>query len=175
MFGTAQYNQDPVQGPAESPAIQEQRLREWIRRTTLNEEKNEFNPDFKPVDDRFTARHDSDFLLPDAYTQLRPVPKQPELHGHYSVPTPGEIVPGMVDPRLRPGRLVNNSDLYANNLDRGTGSIAAVPRKPGMGDMLSNEKLLNALKKMVFQGTADDKDLNMREANQYFGRQWRGQ
>ena len=52
---------------------------------------------------------------------------------------------------------------------------AGVPRKPGMGDMLSNEKLLHALKKMVFQGTADDKDLNMREANQYFGRQWRGQ
>ena len=175
MFGTVAYNADPVEGPAESHAVREQRLRDWIKRQTLNEEKLEFNKDFRPVDDRFIARHDRNFVLPDAYTQLAPVPKQPELHGQYSIPVAGEIVPGVLDPRLKPGRLVNSSDLYANNLDRGTGSIAAIPAKPGLGDMLSNEQLLNALKKMVFQGTASDKDLDMREANQFFGRPWRGQ
>ena len=174
MFGTVAYNQEPAEGPEESPAIREKRLQDWIKRQTLREEQLEFNHDFPEVNDRFRARHDTSYLLPDAFTQLRPVPRQPELHGQYSQPTPGEVVPGIVDPRLRVGRLVNNSDLYANNLERGTGSIAAVPRKPGLGDMLSNEKLLEALKKMVYKGTAEDRDINMREANQFFGRPWRG-
>ena len=175
MFGTVAYNQEPIEGPEEGPFVKEQRLRESIKKQTLNEEKLEFNKDFPAINEQFQARHDSDFLLPDAFTQLRPVPKQPELHGLYSVPVAGEIVPGYVDMRLKPGILVNTSDLVQNSLERGTGSIAGVPRKPGMGDMLSNDKLLGALKKMLFQGKASDKDLNMREANQFFGRSWRGQ
>ena len=83
-------------------------------------------------------------------------------------------MPGYIDPRIRPGILVNNSDLVQNSIERGIGSIDTVPRKPGMGDMLSNQAFLDSLKKMLFKGTADDKDLNMREANQFFGRPWRG-
>ena len=177
MFGTVAHTQaqgPPEEGPEISPVVREQRLRDWIKKQTLNEERLEFNKDFPAINQQFQARHDKDFILPDAFSQIRPVPKQPELHGLYSVPVAGEIVPGVVDPRYRPGILVNSSDLLQNNLERGTGSIAAVPRKPGMGDMLSNDKLLGALKKMLFKGTAEDKDLNMREANQFFGRPWRG-
>ena len=83
MFGTVQYNEardrevNPEQGPEESPAIQEQRLRDWIQKQTENEERLEFNPSFKPVDDRFSARHDQDFLLPDAYTNFVLCPSNP--------------------------------------------------------------------------------------------------
>ena len=174
MFGTVAYNEEPVEGPDESPVVREQRLRQWIRQQTLNEERLEFNKNFDEMDGPFSARHDKTFLLPDAFSQLRPVPRQPELHGQYSVPTPGEIVPGYADPRIRVGALVNNSDLIANNLERGTGSLTAVPPKPGMGDMLNNEQLLKSLRKLVFQGTAEDKDINMREANRFFNRPWRG-
>ena len=174
MFGTVAYNQDPVQGPEESPAVREQKLQKWIKKQTLNEEFLEFNKHFPEINEQFRARHDSDFLLPDAYTQLAPVPQQPELHGQYSTPVAGEVVPGYIDPRIRPGILVNNSDLVQNSIERGIGSIDTVPRKPGMGDMLSNQAFLDSLKKMLFKGTADDKDLNMREANQFFGRPWRG-
>ena len=174
MFGTVAHNRPPVEGPEVSPAAREERLQKWIQKQTLNEEKLEFNKDFPAINAPFQARHDQDFLLPDAYSQLAPVPQQPELHGQYSTPMGGSTVPGVVDPRLQVAGLVNNSDLLPNNLERGTGSIASVPRKPGMGDMLNNENMLNALRKMMFQGKADDKDLNMREANQFFGRPYRG-
>ena len=174
MFGTVAHNEPPVEGPDNSPAVQEERLQNWIKKQTLNEEKLEFNKDFPAINAQFQARHDQDFLLPDAYSQLAPVPTQPELHGQYSIAMSGSIVPGVVDPRLRVAGLVNNSDLIPNNLERGTGSIGSVPRKPGLGNMLNNEDMLKALKKLMFQGTADDKDLNMREANQFFGRPYRG-
>ena len=177
MFGTAAYNQDfedPVEGPEESPVLRESKLRNWIRKQTLNEERLEFNKDFPAINSQFVARHDRDFILPDAYSQLMPVPRQPELHGLYSIPMIGSSVPGYVDPRLRNIGLVNNSDLIANNLERGTGSIAAVPRMPGLGDKLSNQNVLNALKKMLFKGTADDKDINAREMDRFAGRPWRG-
>ena len=174
MFGTVAYNRPPIEGPEVSPAAREERLQKWIQKQPLNEENVEFNKDFPAINEQFQARHDEDFLLPDAYSQLAPVPTQPELHGQYSTPMIGNTVPGVVDPRLQVAGSVNNSDLLPNNLERGTGSIASVPRKPGMGDMLNNENMLNALRKMMFQGKADDKDLNMREANQFFGRPYRG-
>ena len=177
MFGTVQHNinqEDQAEGPAENPVLRESKLRKWIQRQTLNEERLEFNKDFKAVNEQFAARHDRDFILPDAFSQLMPVPRQPELHGMYSVPMIGSTVPGFVDPRLRNTGLVNNSDLISNNLERGTGSIAAVPRMPGLGDKLSNQNVLNALKKMMFKGTADDKDINAREMDRFAGRPWRG-
>ena len=130
MFGTAAYNRDPVEGPEESPVVKEQRLRNWIRKQTLREERLEFNKDFPAVNERFQARHDSDFLLPDAYAQLRPVPTQPELHGMYSSAMIGSTVPGYIDPRLSNAGVVGNSDLVSSNLERGTGSIGMVPRAP---------------------------------------------
>ena len=174
MFGTVEHNQEPVEGPDESPVVRESKLRKWIKKQALSEERLEFNRDFKAVNDQFTARHDRDFILPDAFSQLMPVPTQPELHGMYSVPMIGSTVPGHVDPRLKNIGLVNNSDLISNNLERGTGSIAAVPRMPGLGDKLSNQNVLNALKKMLFKGTADDKDINAREMDRFAGRPWRG-
>ena len=175
MFGTVQYNADPVQGPEENPVLRAAKLRDWIRRQTLNEERLEFNKDFQAVNAPFRARHDKDFLLPDAFSQLMPVPRQPELHGQFSIPMIGSTVPGYIDPRLRNVGLVNNSDLVPNNLERGTGSIASVPRAPGIGDKLSNENLLGALRKMIFKGTADDADINAREMDRFSGRIWRGQ
>ena len=181
MYGTAAYNRDrlqseqgPVQGPEESPVVQDQKLRDWIRKQTLREERLEFNKDFPEVNERFQARHDSDFLLPDAYAQLRPVPTQPELHGMYSVPMIGSNVPGYVDPRLTNIGVVGNSDLVSSDLQRGTGSVGMVPRAPGLGDKLTNDKMLGALKKMLFKGTAEDKDLNVREWDRISGRPWRG-
>ena len=173
MFGTAAYNRDPVEGPEESPVVKEQRLRNWIRKQTLREERLEFNKDFPAVNERFQARHDSDFLLPDAYAQLRPVPTQPELHGMYSSAMIGSTVPGYIDPRLSNAGVVGNSDLVSSNLERGTGSIGMVPRAPGMGDKLTNDKMLGALKKMLFKGTAEDKDLNVREWTTDTDRPWR--
>ena len=175
MFGTVQYNADPVQGPEENPVLQASKLREWIKKQTLNEERLEFNKDFAAVNAPFKARHDKDFLLPDAYAQLALVPKQPELHGLFSQPMIGSTVPGQIDGRLRSVGLVNNSDLVPNNLERGTGSIASVPRAPGIGDKLNDEKLLGALRKMLFKGTAEDKDINAREMDRFAGRPWRGQ
>lgn len=183
MFGTVAYNQEPVEGPEENPVLREARLRNWIRKQTLKEESLNFNNDFKPVrgpfhplhNKQFDARHDSDFLLPDAFNQLMPVPKQPELHGLYSSPMIGSTVPGYVDPRLKNIGLVNNSDLVPNNLERGTGSISSVPRMPGVGDKLSDERVLGAIKKMLFKGTADDKDLEARQMDSLSGRPWRGQ
>ena len=174
MFGTAQYNADPVQGPEENPVLQASKLREWIKKQTLNEERLEFNPGFQAIDAPFKARHDKDFLLPDAYSQLALVPKQPELHGMYSVPMIGSTVPGQVDGRLKNIGLVNNSDLVPNNLERGTGSIASVPRAPGIGDKLNDERLLGALRKMLFKGTADDKDIEARQMDRFANRRWRG-
>ena len=132
MFGTARYNQDPVEGPEESPVVREQKLRNWIRKQTLREERLEFNRDFPAVNERFQARHDSDFVLPDAYAQLRPVPTQPELHGMYSSAMIGSTVPGYIDPRLTNMGIVGNSDLVSSDLERGTGSIGLVPRAPGI-------------------------------------------
>ena len=175
MFGTVQYNRDPTEGPEENPVLQAAKYREWIRRQTLNEERLDFNPDFRPVNAPFKARHDRDFLLPDAFSQLQPVPRQPELHGLFSTPMIGSTVPGYIDPRLRSTGLVNNSDLVPNNLERGTGSIASVPRAPGIGDKLSNEAVIGALRKMIFKGTADDQDINAREMDRFAGRPWRGQ
>ena len=87
----------------------------------------------------------------------------------------GSTVPGYVDPRLKNIGLVNNSDLVPNNLERGTGSISSVPRMPGVGDKLSDERVLGAIKKMLFKGTADDKDLEARQMDSLSGRPWRGQ
>ena len=175
MFGTAEYNKDPEQGPEESGVVRESKLRRWIRKQTLNEERLEFNKDFPAINGQFAARHDRDFILPDAFTQLQPVPTQPELHGQFSVPMIGSTVPGWVDPRLQNIGLVNSSDLIPNNLERGTGSIASVPRAPGIGDKLNNRTVLDALKKMIFKGTAEDKDINAREMDRFSGRPWRGQ
>ena len=183
MFGTVAYNEDPKEGPEENPVLREAKPRDWMRKQALREERLNFNNDFVPAEGpfnphhnkQFNARHDSDFLLPDAYSQLMPVPKQPELHGLFSTPMIGSTVPGFVDPRLRNVGLVNNSDLVPNNLERGTGSIASVPRAPGIGDKLSNDAVLGALKKMLFQGTADDKDIDARQMDRHTGRPWRGQ
>ena len=174
MFGTAAYNrQDVVEGPEESPVVQDQKLRKWIQKQTAQEERLEFNKDFPAVNERFQARHDSDFLLPDAYAQLRPVPTQPELHGMYSSAMIGSTVPGYIDPRVTNVGIVGNSDLVSSDLQRGGGSVGVVPRKPGMGDKLTNEHVLGALKKMLFKGTAEDKDLNVREWDRFSGRPWR--
>ena len=59
MFGTVQYNEardrevDPEQGPEESPAIQEKRLRDWIQKQTANEERLVF---FFELQNRFDRR-----------------------------------------------------------------------------------------------------------------------
>ena len=178
MFGTVAHNlgtDNPVyEGPENNPVLREANMRKWMQKQALNEERLEFNKNFPAINSQFVARHDRDFILPDAYSQLMPVPRQPELHGMYSIPMIGSTVPGYVDPRLRNVGLVNNSDLITNNLERGTGSIAAVPRVPGLGDKLSNQNVLNALKKMLFKGTADDKDINAREMDRFTGRPWRG-
>lgn len=162
----------------EAAAVREERLREWIKRNTQREEKNEFNRSFKPVNvnnAHLSAKYDEHFIYPDALSVIAPPDKTPGLHGHYSIPMVGATVPGVVDPNAQAyGPIVNDSDLIPNNLDRKEGASELVPRMPGLGDRLQDKAVLGALKKLLFKGTADDKDLDMRDMNEFFGRPWRG-
>ena len=81
--------------------IQEQKYRNYIARMMKQERSLDFNKDFAPVNAPFRAKHDKDFILPDAFTQFAPAPKGPEMHGMYSQATVGSTVPGFVDPRGR--------------------------------------------------------------------------
>ena len=186
MFGTIAHNvpapSDPM-GPPENEqpgdaAVREHRLREWIKRNTMKEEKNEFNRHFAPVNTNnahLSAKYDEKFIYPDALSVIAEPDKTPGFHGHYSHAMVGSTVPGVVDPNAKPfGPIVNNSDLIPNNLDRKEGAMDLVPAMPGIGDRLQDKNVLNALKKLIFKGTADDKDLDMRNADEFFGRPWRG-
>ena len=181
MFGTVAHNipvRDPM-GPTEGgvgdDAVREHRLREWIKKNSLREEKYEFNRKFEPVHAHLAAKYDDKFIYPDALSVIAEPDRTPGLHGHYSEPMVGSTVPGVVNPNVRPfGPIVNDPDLIPNNLDRKSGGMEAVPAMPGIGDRLQDKDVLGALKKLLYKGTADDKDLDMRDANEFFGRPWRG-
>ena len=55
MFGTVAHNvptpdpMGPDDGGIGDAAVREHRLREWIKKNTVGEEKQEFNRRFKPV------------------------------------------------------------------------------------------------------------------------------
>ena len=184
MFGTVAHNvptPDPMGPDAGQPgdaAVREHRLRQWIKKNTLGEEKQEFNRHFKSVNPdnaHLSAKYDEKFIYPDALSVIAEPDRTPGFHGDYSTPMVGSTVPGVVDPNAKPfGPIVSNSDLIPNNLDRKDGATDLVPRMPGVGDRLQDKDVLNALKKLIFKGTADDKDLDARNMDDFFGRPWRG-
>ena len=149
------------------------RYKKYMQRLAAQEARLDFNKDFPEVNAPFRAKHDTDFILPDAYTTIGPAPKGPELHGHYSQAMVGSTYPGFPDPRVRPAGLVNFSDLLPSNLRRAAGSMASVPHMSELGDQLTDKKLLAAFRKLLGTGMQSDKDIDARELDA--GRRgWRG-
>ena len=152
--------------------IQEQKYRNYIMKMAKQEEAMDFNKEFPAVNAPFRAKHDKDFILPDAFTQFAPAPKGPEMHGMYSQATVGSTVPGFVDPRVRSVGLVNYSDLLPSNLKRADGSLGVVPHRQEMGDKLNDRNILSAFRKLLKTGQQSDKDIDARELDA-FRRGWR--
>ena len=152
--------------------LQEQKYRNYIMKMAKQEEALDFNKEFAPVNAPFRAKHDKDFILPDAFTQFAPAPKGPEMHGMYSQAMVGSTVPGFVDPRVRSVGLVNYSDLLPSNLKRADGSLGVVPHRAEMGDKLNDRNILSAFRKLLKTGQQSDKDIDARELDA-FRRGWR--
>ena len=158
---------------AEAREYEENRLRRYQSRLAAQEARLDFNQDFPEVNAPFKAKHDTDFILPDAYTTIGPAPKGPELHGHYSQALVGSTYPGFPDPRVQSVGLVNFSDLLPSNIRRSAGSMASVPHMSQLGDQLTDKNLLSAFRKLLGTGQQSDKDIDAREL--YAGqRGWRG-
>lgn len=153
---------------------EEERLKAYMKRMAAQEARLDFNQDFPEVNRPFQAKHDTDFILPDAYTTIGPAPKGPELHGHYSQAMTGSTYPGFPDPRVQPAGLVNFSDLLPSKLKRSSvGSMASVPHMSQLGDKLTDKNLLSAFRKLLRTGQQTDKDIDARELDT--GRRgWRG-
>ena len=163
----------PVVPQAEAQEYEEHRLRRYQARLAAQESRLDFNKDFPEVNAPFRAKHDTDFILPDAYTTIGPAPKGPELHGHYSQALVGSTYPGFPDPRVQSVGLVNFSDLLPSQLRRSAGSMASVPHMSQLGDQLTDKKLLSAFRKLLGTGMQSDKDIDARELDT--GRRgWRG-
>ena len=151
---------------------QEQKIRNYLMKLAKQEERLDFNRDFPAVNETFRARHDTDFILPDAFTQFAPAPKGPEMHGQYSQAMIGSTVPGFVDPRVQSVGISNYSDLFMSNLSRASGSMHVVPHRAEMGDKLNDKNILNAFRKLLKTGEQSDKDIDARELDS-FRRGWR--
>ena len=112
----------PIPTPEEArKEVQEQHFRNWQAQQIANERRNDFNSGHPGVNAGVRAKHDTDFILPDAYTTIGPVPvlHGPEFHGQYSIPMVGSSVPGFVDPRVRSVGLSNFSDLLPSGIEYG--------------------------------------------------------
>ena len=155
---------------------QEQLYRNWQAEQMANERRNDFNSGYPGVNAGVRAKHDTDFILPDAYTTIGPVPvlHGPEFHGQYSIPMVGKTVPGFPDPRVRSVGLSNFSDLLPSAVGRraGVGSMAAVPHRADLGDALNDKNILTAFRKLLHKGEQNDKDIDARQLDQ-FRRGWR--
>ena len=162
----------PAEVEEDENEIQEQKYRNYIMKLSKQEEALDFNKEFAAVNAPFRAKHDKDFILPDAFTQFAPAPRGPEMHGMYSHAMVGSTVPGFVDPRVRSVGLVNYSDLLPSNLKRADGSLGVVPHRPEMGDKLNDRNILGAFRKLLKTGQQSDKDIDARELDA-FRRGWR--
>ena len=152
--------------------IQEQKYRNYMLKLAKQEERLDFNADFPAVNQPFRATHDTDFILPDAFTTFAPAPRGPEMHGQFSQAMVGSTVPGFPDPRVRSAGVANYSDLLISNISRATGSMHVVPHRTEMGDKLNDRNILNAFRKLLKTGEQSDKDIDARELDS-FRRGWR--
>ena len=156
--------------------VQEQHYRNWQAEQMANERRNDFNPGHPGVNAGVRAKHDTDFILPDAYTTIGPNPvlHGPEFHGQYSIPMVGSSVPGFVDPRVRSVGLSNYSDLLPSGIGKraGQGSMERVPHRADLGDALNDKNILTAFRKLLHKGEQTDKDIDARQLDQ-FRRGWR--
>ena len=167
----------PIPTPEEArKEVQEQHFRNWQAQQMASERRNDFNSGHPGVNAGVRAKHDTDFILPDAYTTIGPVPvlHGPEFHGQYSIPMAGSCVPGFVDPRVRSVGLSNFSDLLPSGIGKraGQGSMAAVPHRADLGDALNDKNILSAFRKLLHKGEQNDKDVDARQLDQ-FRRGWR--
>ena len=160
----------------ERAAEQEDKYRTFIAEQMENERRNDFNAGDPGVNAGVRSRHDTDFILPDAYTTIGPVPVAhgEEFHGQFSTPMIGSSVPGFPDPRVRSVGLSNHSDLLPSGIRKraGQGSLAAVPHRADLGDKLNDKNILSAFRKLLNKGEQDDKDIDARQLDQ-FRRGWR--
>ena len=160
----------------ERAAKQEDKYRSFIAQQMENERKNDFNAGTPGVNAGVRSRHDTDFILPDAYTTIGPVPVThgEEFHGQFSTAMVGSSVPGFVDPRVRSVGLSNFSDLLPSGIRKraGQGSMAAVPHRADLGDKLNDKNILSAFRKLLNTGEQNDKDIDARQLDQ-FRRGWR--
>ena len=155
---------------------QEQIFRNWQAKQMANERRLDFNASHPGVNAGVRSKHDTDFILPDAYTTIGPVPVThgTEFHGQFSIPMTGKTVPGFLDPRVRSVGLSNYSDLLPSGIGKraGQGSMAAVPHRADLGDKLNDKNILTAFRKLLHKGVQDDKDIDARQLDQ-FRRGWR--
>ena len=160
----------------ERAAEQEDKYRTFIAEQMENERRNDFNAGDPGVNAGVRSRHDTDFILPDAYTTIGPVPVAhgEEFHGQFSTPMIGSSVPGFPDPRVRSVGLSNYSDLLPSGIRKraGQGSMAAVPHRADLGDKLNDKNILSAFRKLLHTGEQSDKDIDARQLDQ-FRRGWR--
>ena len=152
---------------------QEQLYRNWQAEQMANERRNDFNSGYPGVNAGVRAKHDTDFILPDAYTTIGPVPvlHGPEFHGQYSIPMAGSSVPGFVDPRVRSVGLSNYSDLLPSGLGKRAGQ-GSMEHRADLGDALNDKNILTAFRKLLHKGEQTDKDIDARQLDQ-FRRGWR--
>ena len=167
----------PAQTPEEQRAAQqEEKYRSFIAEQMENERRNDFNAGTPAINAGVRSRHDTDFILPDAYTTIGPVPVEhgQEFHGQFSTPMIGSSVPGFADPRVRSVGLSNFSDLLPSGIGKraGQGSVGLVPHRADLGDKLNDKNILSAFRKLLNKGEQDDKDIDARQLDQ-FRRGWR--
>ena len=164
----------PPEGRAK--VAQERAFRGWQAQQMANERRNDFNPGYPAVNAGVRAKHDTDFILPDAYTTIGPVPVAhgEEFHGQFSKAMIGSSVPGFADPRVRSVGLSNFSDLLPSGIGKraGQGSVGLVPHRADLGDKLNDSNILSAFRKLLNRGVQDDKDIDARQLDQ-FRRGWR--
>ena len=155
---------------------QEKNYRNFIAQQMENERKNDFNAGYPGINAGVRSRHDTDFILPDAYTTIGPVPVAhgQDFHGQFSTPMIGSSVPGFPDPRVRSVGLSNFSDLLPSGIGKraGQGSVGLVPHRADLGDKLNDKNILSAFRKLLNKGEQDDKDIDARQLDQ-FRRGWR--
>ena len=155
---------------------QEAKYRTFIAQQMENERRNDFNTGTPGINAGVRSRHDTDFILPDAYTTIGPVPvaHSEEFHGQFSKAMIGSTVPGFPDPRVRSVGLSNFSDLLPSGIRKraGQGSMAVVPHRADLGDKLNDKNILAAFRKLLNTGEQSDKDIDARQLDQ-FRRGWR--
>ena len=169
---------NPVAGPPiieDEPEEKAQRTQEGAYRAFIAQQMaNEQKLDFAPGTPGVRAKHDTDFILPDAFTTIgpKPIDHGNQFHGQFSRAMIGSAVPGFADPRARSVGLSNISDLYPSSINKRASTMQMVPHRADLGDGLSNQKLLSAFRRMVQEGKQTDKDIDARQLDS-FRRGWR--